>query len=184
MDARFEVAVAGKHGSRDEIVPGDGFFHRLRQRTRIADAGGAAVADDLETELVEVGLESGGMKVVLHHPRTRSQRGLHRGGDMEPALHGLLGQESCAEHDARVARVGAAGDGGNDYAAVIQSRCAVPPRAKNMVRHRAILFHLLDLLLLISRHFETRMHHLDRGRGTARGRRLVVSAVCHRFLEE
>jgi hypothetical protein len=50
----LEVAVAREHGYRDQI----GLMHRLRdvlgQRARVADAGGAAVADEVEAERVEI----------------------------------------------------------------------------------------------------------------------------------
>src|SRR5699024_1688817 len=48
--AAFEVAVAGQYRRHVQAVAVDGFADRLRQRTRVADAGGAAVADQVETE--------------------------------------------------------------------------------------------------------------------------------------
>ena len=56
MHARLEIAVAGEDAGGDEIGLGDGLVDDRIERAGIADAGGAAVADDLEAELVEVGL--------------------------------------------------------------------------------------------------------------------------------
>ena len=59
VDARFKIAVAGKHGGGDDVV----FRHRLLdgrgQRAGVADAGGAAVADEVEAELVQIRLQAG-----------------------------------------------------------------------------------------------------------------------------
>ena len=52
VDAPLEVAVAREHRSDGEIALGDGLRHRLRQGTGVADAGGAAVAHDVETQLL------------------------------------------------------------------------------------------------------------------------------------
>ena len=46
------------------------------QRPGIADAGGAAVADEVEAELVEVALEVGLLEVVGDDPGARGERGL------------------------------------------------------------------------------------------------------------
>src|SRR3546814_12434132 len=43
----FEVAVARQHGGGDDIVAVDRLRNRRRERPRIADAGGAAIADEI-----------------------------------------------------------------------------------------------------------------------------------------
>ena len=58
-DAAFEVAIAAEDGDGDEAVVFDGLRDVGGQRAGVADAGGAAVADDLEAELVEVGHQAG-----------------------------------------------------------------------------------------------------------------------------
>ncbi len=50
-DAAFEVAIAGEDGDGDEAVVFDGLGDVGGERAGVADAGGAAVADDLEAEL-------------------------------------------------------------------------------------------------------------------------------------
>ena len=64
MHAGLEIAVAGEDAGSDEIGLGDGFVDDGIERAGIADAGGATVADDLEAELVEVGLQAGLVEVI------------------------------------------------------------------------------------------------------------------------
>jgi hypothetical protein len=53
-DAAFEVAVAGQHAGGDQALVVDGLGDRRRQRAGVADAGGAAEADEVEAERIEV----------------------------------------------------------------------------------------------------------------------------------
>ena len=78
MDARFEVAIAGKDGGGDEIEFVDRFFDPRVERTGVADAGGAAVADDVEAELVEIGLQPGFVQVIGDDARAGRERSLDR----------------------------------------------------------------------------------------------------------
>ena len=55
VHAAFEVAVTGEHGASDEVVLLDGRRDRFVERAGVANAGRAAVADEVEAELVEVG---------------------------------------------------------------------------------------------------------------------------------
>ena len=64
VDARLEVAVAGQHRRGDEIVFDDGLLDRRGERAGIADARGAAVADEIEAELVEIRLQSGLVQII------------------------------------------------------------------------------------------------------------------------
>ena len=59
MHARFEIAIAGKHGGRDEIVIVDRLLDLRMERPGIADAGRATVTDEIESELIEICLQSG-----------------------------------------------------------------------------------------------------------------------------
>src|SRR5260370_569500 len=54
VDAPLEVAIAREHRRRDEAALGDGPGDRLWQRPAVADAGRAAVADEVEAERLEV----------------------------------------------------------------------------------------------------------------------------------
>ena len=75
-DAAFEVAVAGEHGGDGQVVGVDGFGDLGQQRAGVADAGGAAEADELVSERVEVVLQAGGLEVVGYDLGAGSERGL------------------------------------------------------------------------------------------------------------
>src|SRR3546814_20157553 len=50
----FEITVAREHRGHGQVVLGDALGHRFVQRAGVADAGGAAVADHVEAELLQV----------------------------------------------------------------------------------------------------------------------------------
>ena len=52
MNARLEIAVARQNRSGDQIVFDDLFFDARIERTGIADAGRAAVTDEIKTDFV------------------------------------------------------------------------------------------------------------------------------------
>src|SRR5207249_10406387 len=54
LDAALEVAVAREHGADHELALRHGSGHRLGQGARVADAGGAAVAHEVEPQLLEI----------------------------------------------------------------------------------------------------------------------------------
>ena len=58
VDPALEVAVAREHRADDEVVFVDRLRDLLGQRAGVADAGRAAVADQVEAELVEVLVEA------------------------------------------------------------------------------------------------------------------------------
>src|SRR5690606_32579721 len=76
LDAALEVAVAGQHRDHGQVVVVDGLRDLLRQRAGVADAGGAAVADQVEAELLQVRGEAGPVVVVHHHPGAGREAGL------------------------------------------------------------------------------------------------------------
>ena len=73
VDARFKIAVPGKDRSRDEIKFADRLLNFRMKRPRISDAGGAAVADDVEPELIEIFLEAGLVEIIGDNPRARRE---------------------------------------------------------------------------------------------------------------
>ncbi len=87
---------------------------------RVADAGGAAVADEVEAELVQVLVEAGALEVLGDDGRARRERGLHPRLALEPLLDRLAGEKPGADHHRRVRGVGAAGDRGDHHAAVVE----------------------------------------------------------------
>ena len=127
VDAAFEVAVAGEDAGDDEVVFLDGLGDRLGQRAAVADAGGAAVADGVEADLFEVGVEAGFLEVVGDDARAGGEAGLHVRRDGEAFFDGFLGEQAGGDHHARVAGVRAAGDGGDDDVAVFDVESFVVP---------------------------------------------------------
>ena len=90
------------------------------QRPRIADTGGAAVADEIEAERVEVLREPRLREIIGHHLRARRERGLDPGLHPQAALDRVLGEQPRGDHHRRVRRIGAGGDGGDHHVAVAE----------------------------------------------------------------
>src|SRR6478735_12576707 len=88
------------------------------QRPRVPDAGRATVADQIESELVEICLESGLFQVIGNNARPGCERRFHARIDTQTALDCFLCQQSSRNHHARVARVCAARYRGDEDAAV------------------------------------------------------------------
>src|SRR5438034_11554713 len=78
MDARFEVAIARKDRCSDEIELVDCLLDVGMERARVADASRATVADEIESELVEIFLQSGFVEVIGDNARARRERSFHR----------------------------------------------------------------------------------------------------------
>src|SRR5690606_5076583 len=64
VDATLEVAVAGQRRCDHQAALTHGLGYLGRQWARIADAGGAAVADDAEAQGVEVLLQAGALEII------------------------------------------------------------------------------------------------------------------------
>src|SRR3546814_20272187 len=64
--AALEIAIARKHAGRDDVVLVDRLRDRGRERPRIADAGGAAIADEVEAERVEIFGQPGLVEIIGH----------------------------------------------------------------------------------------------------------------------
>ena len=118
MDASFEVAVPREYGGGDDVVGFDDVFDASVKWAGVSDAGGAAVADGLEAEFVELGLQAGLGEVIGHHTAAWAEAGFHGWLDGETEGVGFLGEQSSREHDTRVAGVGATGDGRDQDGAV------------------------------------------------------------------
>jgi hypothetical protein len=115
VDAAFEVSVAGQDGAGDQLPALDGVRDLHRQRTGIADTCRAAIAHDIESELIQVGGEPGAVIVVRHHLGPGRQGGFDPWLPLQPALDRFLGEKTCSEHHRGVRGVGTAGDRGDDH---------------------------------------------------------------------
>ncbi len=120
VDPAFEVAVAGKHRRRHQVALVDRLRDRLGQRAAVADAGRAAVAHEVETELVQIRREPGLAQVFGDDLGARRQAGLDPRLDRQAFLHRFLGDQARRHHHRRVGGVGAARDGRDDHGAVPQ----------------------------------------------------------------
>ncbi len=107
---------------------------RLRQRAGVADARRAAVADEVEAELLQVRRHARLVQVVGHHLASRARGCVFTHGFVrQPALDGVLRQQPGGEHHRRVRRVRAARDRRDHDRAVRQRerlrRSSSPARA-------------------------------------------------------
>ena len=73
MHTGFEVSVSREYGGGDEVTFLDGIFNFWCEGTGVTNAGGAAVTNGLEAELIEFRLELGGVKIIGDNPGTGSE---------------------------------------------------------------------------------------------------------------
>ncbi len=149
---RFEVAIARKDRGAHQVSLLDRRLDGGVKRTRVPDAGRAAVTDGLETELIEILLQAGPLQVVGHHPGARSKGGFHVGRNRQPFLIGFPGEKAGRQHDARVGGVGATRNGGDQDRAVLKvgvdrAECLAP---LDLVRSRTVGDHLGPVALAFS----------------------------------
>ena len=78
VHARLKISIAGEDRGRHQIEFTDRFLDLRMKRAGIADAGCAAVADDVKSELIEICLQPGFLQVIRDNARTGRQRSLHR----------------------------------------------------------------------------------------------------------
>ena len=119
IDAALEITIAGEHGCGHEIAIRHGLGDGIGQRARIADAGGAAVADGLEAEGIEVLVEARSLEIVGDHSGSGREARLHPRLCGEPLRDRLPGHESRRHHHAGVAGVRATGDGCDHHGAMV-----------------------------------------------------------------
>src|SRR3546814_6424877 len=74
MHPALEIPVAGEHRADGEVLGLDGVVDRLGQRAGVADAGGAAIADEVEAERVEVVLQICRLEIVRDDLDRKSTR--------------------------------------------------------------------------------------------------------------
>ena len=116
----LEVAVARQHGGGHQIAFVDRGRNRRIQRAGIADAGGAAVAHEVETNGVKIFLQPGSVQIFRHHLAARGKRGFHPGFAGQAKRAGLAGHKTGGNHHIGIRGVGAGGDRGNHDRAIAQ----------------------------------------------------------------
>ena len=68
MHACFEISVSRKHRSGNQVEFVDRLLDIRMERSRIANAGGTAVANQIKSELIEVLLQSGFVEIIGNNP--------------------------------------------------------------------------------------------------------------------
>src|SRR5918997_4650627 len=118
VDAPLEVAVAREDGGDHEVVLVYRLAYGLGQRPGVADARGAAVANDVEPELLQVVQQARGLQVLGDDLGARREARLDVWLHRQALLDRLLREQPGPDHDRGVRRVGAAGDRSDDRRAV------------------------------------------------------------------
>ena len=124
VDPAFEVAVAGQHSGDGKVVGLDGLGDFGVERAGVADAGRAAVADDVEAELLQVRGQARLVVVVGDNLGTGSHGGLDPRLGGQALVDGVAGQQCGGQHHGRVGRVGAGRDRGDRHRTVVQFELA------------------------------------------------------------
>ena len=139
IDPALEITIAREHRRGHQITVRHGLGDGVGQRARVADAGGAAIADRLEAEGVEVFIEARPLQIVGHHAGSGREARLHPRLRGEPLRDRLPGNQPRGHHHARVARVGAARDGRDHHRAMVnRGVMAVFPHGAGAGERRAI----------------------------------------------
>src|SRR5712671_2228890 len=108
MNAALEIAIAAQHGDGDKIIVLDGSADRVGQRAAVADAGGAAVADQVKFQFFEERRQAGGGEVVSDNFGAWREAGFHPRFYLQAALDRFLGEQAGTEHERRIGSIGAA----------------------------------------------------------------------------
>ena len=74
-----EISVARQDRDRDDAARGHCLGDFIRERSRVADAGGAPIADDAKADGFEILEQAGAPEVALRGRRSWRERGLHPG---------------------------------------------------------------------------------------------------------
>ena len=120
MDAAVEVAVAGQHRRGIEVPLDDLLLNGGIQGTGHAVAGGAGKGHDAEAEPLKFLVQSRLFQVEGDCLGSGGQGRLDPGLAHQTEPVGVAGQQARGNHVARVAGVGATGDGGDDDGAIGQ----------------------------------------------------------------
>src|SRR5699024_2720366 len=119
VDPALEVPVTGQDRGDRQVVVVHGLGDRRQQRAGVADAGGAAVADQVEAQLVQVRGQAGTFVVVGDDLGPGGQGSLDPRLAVQALFHRLLGQQGRTQHDRGVGGVGAGGDRGDHHGPVV-----------------------------------------------------------------
>ena len=68
MHARLKISIPRKHRGCNQIEFVDRFLDIRMERSGVADAGGATVADEIKSQFIEVFLQPGFVEIVGNNP--------------------------------------------------------------------------------------------------------------------
>ena len=143
----LEVPVTRQHRRNHQVALRDRLRDLFRQRTRVADARRATVADEVEAEFVERRLQSGLGEILGDDFRARRERRLHPRLHRQAERERFLRNESRREHHRWIRRVGARRDRGDHDVAMAEvvaasrhfrARVFRFARPADRVRHRPL----------------------------------------------
>src|SRR5881296_243614 len=110
MHAGFKVAVPRKNRGGNEIVFVDCLLDVGVQRSRVPNARSTTIADQIESELVEIFLETCFVEIIGNNTRAWRERCFHSGIDMQAPLDCFLCEQSRCDHHTRITGVRATGN--------------------------------------------------------------------------
>ncbi|MNO78679.1 hypothetical protein D3C76_698270 [compost metagenome] len=113
----FEISVAGQHDHAFEALIGE-MLNVLFELPRVADAGHATEARQIEAQCRKVFQQVGFSQVVCDHLRARRERRLDPRLTLKAQAPGLTGQQTRLDHLRRVCGVGTAGNSRHHHSAV------------------------------------------------------------------
>ncbi|MPM46791.1 hypothetical protein SDC9_93497 [bioreactor metagenome] len=102
MHAPLKVAIARDNGRYGQFVGLYTFFKFCRQRTAVANTGGAAVPGQGKAQLGQRLHQTCLFQISSDHAGTGGQTGLDPGPGAQAACYGFFGKQSCPQHDERV----------------------------------------------------------------------------------
>ncbi len=119
VDAAFKIAIAESTEATTR------FFSSMAsetsgQRAGVSDTGGAAVADDVEFEFLEIREQAGCFEIVANDFGSGRERSFHPGRDSQALFRPPFSRAAGRDHHRRIRSVGATGDGGDHHAAVVE----------------------------------------------------------------
>ena len=110
VHARFEISISRKDRSSNQIVLVNGLLDVWMQRPGVADAGRTTVPNKIESELIEIFLQSGFVEIVRNYTRAGRERCFHCRIDAQTALNRFFRQQTGCDHHTRIARICATRD--------------------------------------------------------------------------
>ncbi len=120
MNASFEIPVTGKNRDGGKVVFGDLPLPFRIKRPGVSIAGGATVADRVETQSFERRRQAGGVEIIRNRARTRRHRAFDPGFWRQPSRRSIASKHSGCDHQHGIGGVGTACDRRDDYRAMAE----------------------------------------------------------------